>query len=212
LLLHALVLSLPLSHLDPPVPHDANYVEIEFSAFLHNSLETPEPGPDAVPSTDIQPRPEVLPKLAEEITTHPTNITPSVQGPISPSVVEEQPATITQPMIRAQTDIILSQQFITEGTVIDRIFNKPLNWQHAKTRSEFRFPARPGLLTMLDRPMQDLPFEYTPGLVHFAYAPGVRGDLQRFWDVITPEFGWRTNSGTEVRCILLLVIVGCGWK
>ena len=68
------------------------------------------------------------------------------------------------------------------------------------------------MLTMLNRPMQDLPFEYTPGLVHFAYVPGVRGDLQRFWDVITPEFGWRTNNGTEVRCKLLLVVIGCGWK
>ena len=28
----------------------------------------------------------------------------------------------------------------------------------------------------------------------------------------TPEFGWRTRYGTEVKCALILVIVGCAWK
>ena len=65
---------------------------------------------------------------------------------------------------------------------------------------------------MLDQPMPDLPFAYTRGLVKFAYDPGLKGDLQRFWDVITPEFGWRTKNGTEFRCIWVLIIGGCGWK
>ena len=65
---------------------------------------------------------------------------------------------------------------------------------------------------MLDQPLPDLPFAYTHGLVNFAYEPGVKGDLQRFWDVITPEFGWRTKYGTEVKCILILVVAGCAWK
>jgi hypothetical protein len=65
---------------------------------------------------------------------------------------------------------------------------------------------------MLDQPLPDVPFAYTPDLVYFAYEPGVKGDLQRFWDIITPEFGWRTKYGTEVKCGLLLVIIACGWK
>jgi hypothetical protein len=68
------------------------------------------------------------------------------------------------------------------------------------------------MIAMLDQPMQKVPFAYTPGLVKFAYAPGVKGDLQRFWDVITPEFGWRTKNGTEFRCVWVLIIGGCGWK
>jgi len=68
------------------------------------------------------------------------------------------------------------------------------------------------MIDMLDQPMPDVPFAYTPGLIYFAYDPGLKGDIQRFWDVITPEFGWRTKYGTEVRCKLILVIVGCGWK
>jgi len=65
---------------------------------------------------------------------------------------------------------------------------------------------------MLEQPLPDMPFAYTPGLVNFDYDPGVKGDLQRFWDVITPEFGWRTNNGTEFKCVWVLVIAACGWK
>ena len=36
-------------------------------------------------------------------------------------------------------------------------------------------------------------------------------DLQRFWDKLTPEFGWRTKNRTKVQCRWVLVIVACGW-
>lgn len=107
---------------------------------------------------------------------------------------------------------ILTRQFISEKPVTEQLFGARLWPDSSEPRREFHYPARPDLLNMLDSPMPDLPFAYTPDLVRFAYDPGVKGDLQRFWDVITPEFGWRTKYGTEVRCKYVLVIVACGWK
>ncbi len=107
---------------------------------------------------------------------------------------------------------ILTRQFISEKPVTEELFGRPYWPDSTEPQREFHFPVRPDLLAMLDQPMPELPFAYTPDLVRFAYDPGVRGDLQRFWDVITPEFGWRTRYGTEVKCIYVLVIVACGWK
>lgn len=110
------------------------------------------------------------------------------------------------------TSTILARQYITEESAADRLFGKPLVKDSSDVQKEFHYPPRPNLREMLDQPLPDVPFAYTPGLVHFAYDPGAKGDLQRFWDVITPEFGWRTRYGTEVKCALILVIVGCAWK
>jgi len=110
------------------------------------------------------------------------------------------------------TNTILARQFITEESVTDQIFGKQSQQKHTELIKEFHYPVRPDMLVMLKRPMQELPFAYTPGLINFAYEPGVKGDLQRFWDVITPEFGWITDNGTEFKCKWLLVIAGCGWK
>ena len=113
---------------------------------------------------------------------------------------------------RELTNSILTRQFITEESVTDKLFGKQVLQQPSEFQKEFHYPVRRSMITMLDQPMQELPFAFTPGLIHFAYDPGVKGDLQRFWNVITPEFGWRTKYGTEVRCTWMLVIVGCGWK
>jgi hypothetical protein len=139
--------------------------------------------------------------------------------------VEDRPATslaarplqpeldkMSEPEKRTLTSTILARQFITEESASDRLFGRPLVQDSGELQKDFHYPLRPDLLEMLDQPVPDLPFAYTPGLVYFAYDPGVKGDLQRFWDVITPEFGWRTRYGTEFKCVLVLVIVGCGWK
>ena len=110
------------------------------------------------------------------------------------------------------TSTILARQYISEESVVDQLFGKPLEQHSGEFQKEFHYPVRPDMLSMLDSPLPDVPFDYTPGLIYFAYEPGVKGDLQRFWDVITPEFGWRTKYGTEVRCVLVLVLIGCGWK
>ena len=110
------------------------------------------------------------------------------------------------------THTILSSQFITDEPAADQLFGPVIARYSIETQKEFHYPDKASLVSMLDQPMQELPFAYTPGLIQFAYAPGVKGDLQRFWDVITPEFGWITDHGTEVRCIWVLVIARCGWK
>ena len=107
---------------------------------------------------------------------------------------------------------ILSSQFITDESASDQLFGPASARYSIQPRTDFHYPEKANLVAMLDQPMQNLPFEYRPGLIHFAYAPGVKGDLQRFWDVITPEFGMITDHGTEIRCVWVLVIAACGWK
>ena len=93
-----------------------------------------------------------------------------------------------------------------------QLFVQRVELHDSDPHTTFQFPEQENMITMLNQPMPELPFAYKAGLVNFAYDPGIKGDLQRFWDVITPEFGWRTKHGTEVRCIWILVIGGCGWK
>ena len=205
LLLHALLLLLPLTRPAPPAIDATGSIELELVAYLPAPpVQEAIAEPMAAPGAAAEPLPDVEDSTA--------------QAPVEPRRAEPEPApVIVQQALPKQipTDpsaVILSRQFITEASEADRLFGRPLVIEDPAAQGEFRFPMRQDMLTMLDKPMPDLPFSYTPGLVRFAYAPGVRGDLQRFWDVITPEFGWRTDNGTEFRCILLLVVVGCGWK
>ena len=208
LALHALLLFLPLTGKIPVTESSPAQIELQLTTF---SPQPPAPEvPLPQPETQL---PEPMIESREDIVQRPSEALPR-EPPTNPAV------QITEQEVRRQDEqkkkrlasVILSRQFITEESAADRIFGKPLRPQQAVMQEGFHFPARQNMIAMLDQPMPDLPFAYTPGLVHFAYDPGVRGDLQRFWDVITPEFGWRTNNGTEFRCVLLLVIVGCGWK
>lgn len=204
LLLHALVLLLPLTSPAPTVNDDADAIELELVAYLPApTVAEAIPEPLEIPETTSAPVPDVddsdVQPLAEPQLNEPEPA-PVIVQQVEPEPVTADPAAV-----------ILSRQFITESSEADRLFGKPLVIGDPATQQAFHFPVRQDLLGMLDKPMQDLPFAYTPGLVHFAYDPGVRGDLQRFWDVITPDFGWRTNNGTEVRCIFVLVIMACGW-
>ncbi|MEJ8567289.1 hypothetical protein [Elongatibacter sediminis] len=76
---------------------------------------------------------------------------------------------------------------------------------------DFQFPERQNMYELLDRRLPHLPFDYEPGLVTFSYEPGWRGEIQRAWDFLTPEFGWITKNGTHVECRFVLVVAGCGW-
>ena len=200
LALHALLLLLPLTRSVAP-RDDGQRIELELITFLPDPARAVENRPEDAPLPPAKVAQSAIPKAAEP-------------APPPPPAEPEQDRSVT--LVKRDpvdnTDIILSHQFITDESIADQLFGKPTTIDRTAGQREFHFPDRPDMLTMLYTPMQDLPFEYTPGLIHFAYAPGVRGDLQRFWDVITPEFGWRTNSGTEVRCVWVLVVVGCGWK
>lgn len=175
----------------------------------------PETEPDS-----LAPEPE--PELADE----PPELLPEIQDMAQPVVAEPPPSSaslitralqrdldiMSEPEREQLTNTVLSRQFFTDESAADQLFGKPLPQHNTELRKEFHYPPRQDMIDMLDQHMPEVPFTYTPGLIYFAYDPGLKGDIQRFWDVITPEFGWRTKYGTEVRCKWVLVIVGCGWK
>ena len=212
--LHGVFLLLPVAQDERPVQDRQRAIEIELTKVATGAPE---------PQTELQapisePVPEAPPPPAE----HP----PEKLAASQPTEVREPPAVATTPYPvherdfdklsevekRVLTSTILARQYVTEESATDSLFGKPLAQDTSDVHKEFHFPLRKDLIDMLNQPLPDLPFEYTPGLVYFAYDPGWQGDLQRFWDVITPEFGWRTRYGTEVKCALVLVIVGCVWK
>lgn len=218
--LHAVFLLLPIARQAPSLENPASLIELQLttldSPFTATSLPAPEPersSPAIPPDPVEQPEPDVTPEP------------PTRQAEAQPEITEPVPLTPVQlarqnkpdlekmsgPEKTRLTDTILARQYIREVSATEQLFGK-LSEDNVEVREEFHFPARPNMITMLDQPMPEVPFAYTPDLVYFAYDPGVKGDLQRFWDVITPEFGWRTRYGTEVKCILVLVIIGCGWK
>ncbi|MDH3901923.1 MAG: hypothetical protein OEU84_17385 [Xanthomonadales bacterium] len=219
--LHAIVLLLPVAR--QLLPEDSLQTSIElqlttFSPRLPALLEPlakpeilppePEPQTEAGMASDD---PIALPEIETEVSE---DTTESASVMTSPVVRNLQPdlERMSEPEKTQLTNTILARQFFTEESATEQIFGKPFPQNNTEIRKEFHYPARPDLMAMLDQPLPEVPFEYTPDLVYFAYDPGVKGDLQRFWDVITPEFGWRTKYGTEVKCIMVLVIIGCGWK
>jgi hypothetical protein len=201
--IHIIIAFLPLNRqLTVPEPPGAQ-IEVQLTAF---SL------PPEAQQTEMEAEQT---GIAVEVNPEPQPLDP--QPPVMASVRQTQNLndrleSMDELEKKRLTSSILTRQFITEESITDKLFGRQVLQQPSEFQKEFHYPVRQSMITMLDQPMQELPFAYTPGLIHFAYDPGVKGDLQRFWDVITPEFGWRTQYGTEVRCIWMLVIVGCGWK
>jgi hypothetical protein len=211
--IHTIILLLPLAKQPTVLKETKNRVEVQLVSTI----------PQATPVQEVIP----TPPLPEPITEIPE---PRVEQQTVAEAVKTQaqvPVTKPAPVLPGKTSdvaelndtersrlahTILARQFVTEEPVIDQIFGKPVVQDNDGLQMEYHPPVRQSLISMLDNPMPELPFAYQEGLVHFAYDPGVKGDLQRFWDVITPEFGWRTDNGTEVRCILILIIAGCAWK
>lgn len=221
--LHALVLLLPLPRHAGDLSPTHSQIEIQLTTFAlqladeepfipdEQSLQQPEPESEPKP----EPRPEpVLEAIAEVIPALAPAAPKSLPVPAAPrlSKLQLNVDNMTAEQKRHLTDSILSRQFINDESATDQLFGRQISLQTTDVQKEFHYPQQPNLVTMLDQPMPDLPFEYTADLIYFAYAPGVEGDLQRFWDVITPEFGWITRYGTEVQCVWVLVIAACGWK
>lgn len=215
---HILILILPLTGKTPAPENTSAQIEVQLTTFTAPSplplveAMPPEPVPEQEPEQEPIPEPvesivETKPEI-EAVEPEPVRVTPLSQI----TELRRDVDSMTDTERRSLTNTILSRQFITEVSAADKIFGKPFEPISTASQKDFHYPIRPDLLDQLNRPMQELPFAYTHDLVYFAYDPGVKGDLQRFWDVITPEFGWKTKYGTEVRCIWVLVIVGCGWK
>ncbi len=199
--LHALLLLLPLSGKNTDTRPVSAQIELQLTSF------DPPPVVEDIFITEPDPPPPPAPLV--EAPVHIVAPTPPARS-LAP--IERDPERMTMVERKRLTHTILSSQFITDESATDQLFGPAIARYSIETRKDFHYPEMANLLAMLDQPMQELPFEYTPGLVHFAYAPGVKGDLQRFWDVITPEFGMITDHGTEIRCVWVLVIAACGWK
>ena len=199
--MHAIFLSLPISRQIPVNETDRALIELQLTTV---DQHLPEPEIAAEPSkSPPEPQAEVA-----AVEPEPPILTPIPQAADLKNVQQE----MYGPEERQLTNSILVRQFMTEKSVTDKLFPDILSQPGSGLQAEFHTPVRQSMVAMLDQPMPDLPFAYEPGLIHFAYDPGIKGDLQRFWDVITPEFGWRTKYGTEVRCIWILVIGACAWK
>jgi len=208
--LHGLILLLPLSGQKPGNPPVSAQIELRLTKFepppVAEEIFLIEPeSPAPLPTPVAQDKPVPLVKTPSQVVASTPPATTLI--PIERDLEQMTPVEKTQ-----LTDTILSSQFITNEPAADQLFGPAIARYSVEPRTEFHYPKKASLVAMLNQPMQDLPFEYTPGLIHFAYAPGVKGDLQRFWDIITPEFGMITDHGTEIRCVWVLVIAACGWK
>ncbi len=208
--LHAVILFLPVTQRTPLTEDNHAQIEVELIKVTQQPQALPEPVkiPEVVPAEGAPVMPP-LERMVETKTGQPPVIS---ESQITPQELDRDFDKLSHAEKKQLANSILSAQFITEESVTEQIFGKQFNLEIADPQKEFHFPARQNLIAMLDQPMPEVPFAYTPGLVRFAYAPGVKGDLQRFWDVITPEFGWRTRNGTEFKCIWVLIVGGCGWK
>jgi hypothetical protein len=208
--LHAVILFLPVTQRTPLTEDNHAQIEVELIKVTQQPQALPEPVkiPEVVPAEGAPVMPP-LERMVETKTGQPPVIS---ESQITPQELDRDFDKLSHAEKKQLTSSVLSAQFITEESVTEQIFGKQFDLEIADPQKEFHFPARQNLIAMLDQPMPEVPFAYTPGLVRFAYAPGVKGDLQRFWDVITPEFGWRTRNGTEFKCIWVLIVGGCGWK
>jgi hypothetical protein len=208
--LHTVILFVPVSKPTPNVADGGSQIEVQLVDIFNQTPDLPEPVklPDVLPEP-VNPVVEPLKRVVE-----------APVDTIAPMPIHETPAEdktsnfeeLTKTQKSQLANSILAAQFITEESVTDQLFGMQFNLEITDPQQDFHYPVRQSMVAMLDQPIPELPFAYSPGLVRFAYEPGVKGDLQRFWDVITPEFGWRTKNGTEFKCIWVLVIGGCGWK
>jgi len=211
LALHVIFLFIPIALKDQPVEGLERSFEIELALVKKRPPATlaPDPGPDAGSlEPAVEPPPAVPPAK-----NSPETLTASPPGVTAPEPYFEHDFDRMGALEKeVLTSTILARQYITEESVVDRLFGKPLVHGSSDFQKDFHYPLRKDLIEMLNQPLPDLPFDYTAGLIYFAYDPGLKGELQRFWDVITPEFSWRTRYGTEVKCALIVIIPGCVWK
>jgi len=210
--LHALIMFVPVTRQTAPAEHIGTQIELRLTtaasppSVTDPVVSVPVPEPEPEPQ---KPEPTPIKKIVE---TQPS-IKPPTLTPISPlRELDHNLERMSEKQRTRLTNSILSSQFITEESATDQLFGKQIRQYASEPRREFHYPDRENMIAMLDQPMSELPFAYTPGLIHFAYDPGFKGELQRFWDVITPEFGWITDNGTEFKCVWILVIGACGWK
>ena len=204
LVLHALLLLLPLNR---QMPLDENGSKIIQVLLI------------GVTPKNVSPEPVPAPSLAEEAIAV-KHETPPIKtlmrsDPFTARLTVKRqkpnrnPVQMSVEERNQRTHRILASPYITEESVTEQLFgNAPAR---AIPDWDFHYPGKEDMISMLNTPLPDLPFDFTQGLIKFSYEPGVMGEMQRFFDVITPEFGWTTRYGTKVDCVWVLIIVACGW-
>ena len=211
--LHLLILLAPISRHGPPADNKPALLELQLTTLTPATPAPETPAPPAIEIPQEMTLPDIIPEPIEAVAKSiPEPPRTQEQLPVQPDAPNIEPMPILEQKKRRLSRTILSARLLPEESEADKIFGVQIAPPEQPNYAAFNRPIGQNMISMLDQPMQELPFAYTPGLVHFAYDPGVKGDLQRFWDVITPEFGWRTDNGTEFKCVLVLVIIGCGWK
>lgn len=212
---HAMILWLPFRGEEPVAENASKLIELQLTNF--STSRVPPVTRQIVEQPPVEPLPEE-PLPEEPLPEEQPEVTPDVTEPpllTSIPLAREMPPDLENvgELERSQlTSAILMRQFITKESEPDWVFDEQIEQDNTEGQKDFHYPVRQSMISMLDKPLPEIPFAYEEGLIYFAYDPGVKGDIQRFWDVITPEFGWRTKYGTEVKCKWLLVIAACGWK
>ncbi|MEJ2383526.1 MAG: hypothetical protein P8Y54_03925 [Xanthomonadales bacterium] len=147
-----------------------------------------EPPPDAAPEPPPPPRPEPVRAVRQP-----------EPPPVSEAEAEPEPPVITAHRILSD---------LAEARRRD-----PLAAPETPTepRALFQAPLGPGLDDVLNEPSLQLPFRDRRIYLVDAYAPGIGGSVDRFFDRVTVPFGFQTKNNTRIQCAWVLIVAGCAW-
>ncbi|MEM9531011.1 MAG: hypothetical protein AAGA23_08830 [Pseudomonadota bacterium] len=184
-------------------------------ALLTRYPIAPPAQPPAI-SVRLAPAPETVPPAIEQRPIAPPRPLPEP----APSAADQPgPGPVPQPQLTPPITPPRSTPTPTGADLLNRLSRYRLDGQ---SQLELTLPdSGPELLPLgladqsnmlqsLDRPTPLLPFEPGDMGVNF-YPNGVQGDVARLFDRITPEFGFVTSFGLEVKCKYVLIVVSCGW-
>ncbi|MEM1411876.1 MAG: hypothetical protein AAGH19_05900 [Pseudomonadota bacterium] len=175
------------------------------------SIEPKPIEPEPIERQAPMPEPEHVPAAGDEVPEVPSRPLLEPVAPVVSTTPAEPPVVIRQPV----EDMTRDQALLTRlrAAPLERDPGEGLFGYlppEQETPTAFQFPERESMIDYLTPELPELPFA-DPGLDVFMYAGGWKGDLHRGFDQITPEFGWRSNTGFIVRCRWVIIAIGCGW-
>jgi len=162
------------------------------------TLEPPSPA-SAIPEVALA---ESVSQTAPAVVAEPPD-----PDPVQPT--SQVPATEIVKDIPALRTRILASPYLEEEPLAANLFS--IRTESNGTESVFHFRDRPTLDYVLNLSPEQLPFANGPRFEVASYTPGVVGDVQRFFDIVTLEKEWVTKNGTRVKCGWVLIFAGCGW-
>ena len=162
--LHLLILLAPISRHGPPADNEPALLELQLTKLT--------PAPPAIEIPQEMTLPDMIPEPVEAVVKSVTE-PPLAQEktPVQPELTSIEP--ILDQKKRRLSRTILSARLLPEESEADKIFGVQMAPPEQPNYAKFNRPIGQNMISMLDQPMQELPFAYTPGLVHFSYDPGV---------------------------------------